>query len=158
MLEFFLIFFLGFFFFITFGLFNTSFFLGNENSFNLLNLNFPTYVLFFLNLNLISSFYSNGYLIIILLLIFFFLNNIFNIKIIINKKSSLFVLFIFFILSLKLIAEPGLGWDGQEVWFPKVLNFYNNGNFFNLNNVHAAEYPHLGAYIWFIFWKYFIQF
>tara|TARA_Y100000590_G_C15735469_1_gene1018368 strand:- start:1633 stop:2916 length:1284 start_codon:yes stop_codon:yes gene_type:complete len=73
-----------------------------------------------------------------------------------QKLLPVFIIFIIFLLgySLNISAYPHLEWDASVNWIFKVLNFKNNYSFENLNNVPGVtEYPHIGTYIWALFWK-----
>jgi hypothetical protein len=64
-----------------------------------------------------------------------------------------FLSFIFLSICFEMASNPKLEWDGLAHWIEKASNFYQNFNIENLKNVGWAEYPHLGTYIWAIFWK-----
>ena len=73
-----------------------------------------------------------------------------------KKLFSIFLLLLIFLLSysLNIASYPHLEWDASVNWIFKVLNFKNNYNFSNLINVPGiAEYPHIGTYMWALFWK-----
>ena len=59
-----------------------------------------------------------------------------------------------FIFTLDLATKIKMGWDAEFFWYLKTLNFYQNNNISNLNNLIVADYPHLGSLIWSLFWKY----
>ena len=107
---------------------------------------------------LFFSFFNFNNLIFIFSLFFvslltFFLNIKKNIeKNFINK--DIFIIFIFtFIISINLIANLKLEWDGY-FWYFKALNFYEDLSFFNLSKTPIyPAYPHLGGVIWGLFWK-----
>ena len=97
----------------------------------------------------------------ILYLSFFFLN--FLIFIISKTKNKsiygfniyfLYLILLTFLISIDLANNLFLGWDAKFFWFLKTLNFYENLNFYNLKNIPAFDYPHLGSYLWHLFWKY----
>jgi hypothetical protein len=46
-----------------------------------------------------------------------------------------------------------LGWDTQNFWILKTLNFLEGGDVYNLKNITRHDYPHLGAFIWAIYTK-----
>ncbi len=98
--------------------------------------------------------------------IFYILYFIFflNIFLIIKNKFSIFfeekVLFnlslfiIFFIsISFSLAATPTLGWDAIAHWFWKAQVFYQGGNLQDFKSIPYEYYPHLGTYLWSLFWK-----
>ena len=105
------------------------------------------------NIFLFFSFLPNGinyliYLIFILVLLnlISFLKNLFNF-------TFLLFLILNFVLFLQIASNPILGWDGQAIWYAKAYNYFNGGNFLNLSEFTKSNYPHLGGYIWAIFWK-----
>ena len=105
----------------------------------------------------LASFFNFNNLIIIFLLFFLSLLTLilnkkkFDIK---NSKIDIFFIFLFtFLISINLVANLKLEWDGH-FWYFKALNFYENFSFFNLSNEHLATgYPHLGGVVWGSFWK-----
>ena len=68
-------------------------------------------------------------------------------------KNFSFFLLLFYIFSFYIISNPDLGWDGKFHWYKKSLNFYQNMGFENLSTLPKYEYPHLGSFIWALFWK-----
>ena len=114
-----------------------------------------TTLMFFL---LILSFFTLN--LFIVLLVFFILSLLSltignNSKI--NIKKNIFyeyLLFIIFctILSVDLVANLKLEWDGHG-WYFHALNFKENNNFFNLENLLRNNQPHLGGILWGLFWK-----
>ena len=74
----------------------------------------------------------------------------------IYKLNIYFLLLIFltFLISVDLASNLYLGWDAKLFWYLKSLNFYENQSFENLKNIPAFDYPHLGSYLWHLFWKY----
>ena len=68
------------------------------------------------------------------------------------NKDIIILLTFSFVISVNLIANFQLGWDGH-FWYFKALNFYENFSFFNLENTINNHYPHLGGVIWALFWK-----
>ena len=74
----------------------------------------------------------------------------------IYKFNIYFLLLIFltFLISVDLASNLYLGWDAKLFWYLKSLNFYENQSFENLKNIPAFDYPHLGSYLWHLFWKY----
>lgn len=105
-------------------------------SFSKINLNFLYYIFFFINF--------------IILLIYKIKNNKNY-----NFSINFFLLFLItFLLSIDLAGNLYLGWDAKIFWYLKSLNFYENQSFENLKNIPAFDYPHLGSYLWYLFWKY----
>ena len=105
-------------------------------SFSNINLNFLYFIFFFLNF--------------IILLIYKIKNNKDY-----NFSINFFLLFLItFLLSIDLAGNLYLGWDAKIFWYLKSLNFYENQSFENLKNIPAFDYPHLGSYLWYLFWKY----
>lgn len=73
----------------------------------------------------------------------------------IKKKfysNSLFFL-IFYSMSILLIKNGYLEWDGLAHWFLKAKVYYQGGGYENLAGLPFDYYPHLGPYIWALFWK-----
>ena len=73
-----------------------------------------------------------------------------------KKEIALLIILVIFLLSysLEVSTYPYLEWDAAVNWIFKVLNFKYNYSFKNLTNVPGlVEYPHLGTYLWAIFWK-----
>ncbi len=127
---------------------------GKENS------HFDYYILnLFIILNLIllvSLFNFDIEFTIIIISIYFILVNIFNFNFKIISKfifSLLILIIIFQVLSIHIVANPDLGWDGKFHWYKKALNFYQNMGFENLSNLPKYEYPHFGVYLWAFFWS-----
>ena len=117
-------------------------------------------LIFFINLILILSFFNLNIifiLVITFLLILFSLINNFFLKFSPYKRKLdlriVFLLIFFIIIAFDVAFSLELGWDGQKLWFPKVLNFYQNNNLANLNNLYWPEYPYLGSLLWAFFWK-----
>ena len=67
-----------------------------------------------------------------------------------NLKFIIFFLIIFS-FSVKLGVDLKLGWDAQNFWIIKSLNFFQNGNIYNLQNLPRPDYPHLGSYLWAVY-------
>ena len=119
-----------------------------------LNLIFFCYVMLilsFLNLNLKLIYY----IYLLLSLLFVLLQNLKNLNFTkINSKESYFFFFLITISIFFYIAHNiRLEWDGHH-WLEKVVFFYNENkieNYFKLKG--HPEYPHLGTYIWALFWK-----
>ena len=129
------------------------------------NIRFENETIDFLLLNIfiflnISLFLSMSFLkiesIILILALYLFFSNIIYFKIKNNflyfKKFSIFLL-IFYIFSFYIISNPDLGWDGKFHWYKRALNFFQNMGFENLSTLPKYEYPHLGSFIWALFWK-----
>ena len=117
-------------------------------SFNLLLLLSCLLILSFFKLNITYIFYF--LLLIAILNLFFF--DWFKFK----RLTLIFIFFIIFLLSysLNISAYPHLEWDASVNWIFKVLNFKNNYSFENLINVPGVvEYPHIGTYMWALFWN-----
>ncbi len=106
----------------------------------------------FLNINLEN--FLRVYLVISLI------NLIFNYKKFYSnfKDSNKILFFIFLIILISVffyIAQNlKLEWDGANHWLEKVLIFYNGNPIEDLKNVQIHPYyPHLGSYLWALFWK-----
>lgn len=140
-------------------LFFSSFFI-EKNKNNFFN-NQVTSLVYLISFFLIISFFNINHLytfaIIIILRIYFLVfinksNDIFY-KI---KKNFLFTFIIFsvfLILSIDVASNTQLGWDAQNYFFEKVINFSEQKNFNEFRNNGAAHYPHLLEYLWSFFWK-----
>jgi len=116
-------------------------------------------LIIFFTLLLFSFFKFNNLILVFSLFTLSLLTFFFNIKKKISKKNfinkDIFFIFIFtFIISINLVANLKLEWDGH-FWYFKALNFYENLSFFNLADTPLSrpEYPHLGGVIWALFWK-----
>ena len=70
-----------------------------------------------------------------------------------DKKYFLFFIFCLLAISLQIASDPKLGWDGIAHWYYKASNYFQNGTYQDLKNLPLAYYPHLGTYIWNIFWS-----
>ena len=137
---------------IIFLLFNSSqvLLLYKENQNILKNINVN--LIIFFNISLFFSFLDNGikYFTYLIFLICF-LNLISFFK---NLKNYFYIIFIIinFVLFLKISSDPSLAWDGIGNWYPKVYNFFLGFSFFDLTETPRPTYPHLGAFIWSLFW------
>ena len=126
----------------------------NFFDFQSLNIVFFCYIILilsFFNINLKLIFYF--YLITCL----FYLFVLYRKKIISIKIINFKYFFFFFLITISLFTYTAhnlkLEWDGHH-WLEKVIFFYNQNkiqNFYSLE-IHP-EYPHLGSYIWALFWK-----
>ena len=67
-------------------------------------------------------------------------------------KIILFTL-ILIILSINIASDAKIGWDAQNIWFPKALNFVEGKNIYNLSTLPRSDYPYFGSYIWAVFSK-----
>ena len=71
-----------------------------------------------------------------------------------NNFLFTFVIFsVFLILSIDVASNTQLGWDAQNYFFEKVVNFNEQKSFNEFRNNGAAHYPHLLEYLWSFFWK-----
>ena len=70
------------------------------------------------------------------------------------KENNYLLLFLIYclIIALDLIVKPKLEWDGHS-WYFHALNFYENFNSSNLANTSFSHYPHLGGFMWSVYWK-----
>ena len=142
-----------------FFLFLSSFFI-EKNKNNFFN-NLVISVIYLVSFFLIISFFNLNHLIILALIIvlrIFFL-------IFINKKNDIFfkvqdnflftftIFCVFFILSIDVASNAKLGWDAQNYFFEKVINFNEQKTFNEFKDNGAAHYPHLSEYLWSFFWK-----
>ncbi len=119
---------------------------------------FSINILIFCLICLFISFLNIDYeLIIFLIIIISALSILFNFKKFnYNSFKENNYLFSFIILSLiialDLIVNPKLEWDGHS-WYFHALNFYENYNNSNLTNTSYSHYPHLGGFMWSVYWK-----
>jgi hypothetical protein len=130
---------------------------NNNNFFN----NQVISLIFLVSFFLIISFFQLSHLFIFVLIIFF---RIFFL-IFINKKNDLLfkikdnllftfiIFFVFFILSIDVASNVKLGWDAQNYFFEKVINFNEQKTFNEFKDNGAAHYPHLSEFLWSFFWK-----
>jgi hypothetical protein len=92
-------------------------------------------------------------------LIFFIISNFANLNIKIIKMNLkrfskyIFFIIIFYILSVLIVSNPDLDWDGKFHWYKRALSFYQDMGYENLKNLPKYEYPHFGSLLWAIFWK-----
>ena len=60
----------------------------------------------------------------------------------------LIFLFIFvLVFSFDLANNLKLGWDPQNFWFFKTLNFIQGGDIYNLKNIRGGEAVAIGRYL-----------
>jgi len=109
-------------------------------------------VISFINIDTQLYFYLIVLLSILSNVIFIYNDEKFDLKF---NDIVIFLVFIIFTLGFffKIATDLKLEWDGLNHWFPKALNFFNDLNIKNLNEMGFSEYPHLGPYIWAFFWK-----
>ena len=114
-------------------------------------------ILFISNCLLVLSFFELKILYICTVLYFLAIINLFYVKKKFFTNEIIIISFcIFFILIyfVHISAYPYLEWDASVNWIFKVLNFYNDNSFENLKNLPGViEYPHIGTYLWAMFWK-----
>ena len=65
--------------------------------------------------------------------------------------KTIFFTLILFIFSINLASDLKIGWDAQNIWFPKALNFIDGEKIDNLKNLPRPDYPFFGPYMWAIF-------
>ena len=63
----------------------------------------------------------------------------------------LFFSVILFIFSINVLFNLKLGWDAQNYWYPRALNFIQGAGIDNLKNLTRPDYPYFGSYLWAIF-------
>jgi len=121
----------------------------DKYSFNILLLSFIFLVLSFFKINQLMAI---SILFLISIISLTFKNrNFLNTKISFNYNFFLIFLFTL-IISIEIISNPKLEWDGH-FWYFKALNFYEDLTFFNLAKTPSPAYPHLGGLLWSIVWK-----
>src|SRR6056300_340315 len=103
---------------------------------HIINILFFLYVCLFISfLNLDIEVFFKIYLALSLIFLFFFL---------------LIVISIFFFIAQNIRLE----WDGANHWLEKARVIYNKEKISNLANVQVhPHYPHLGSFVWALFWK-----
>ena len=130
----------------------------NLDFFEILSVNLFIFLFAFLIISFFSTNYS--YIILIILFLSLILNfnslNYISNSISINDLRFIFIFFLsFLVLSVSIVSNLFLEWDGQ-VWINKAINFYDNKSAFNLKILEIdiiKNYPHLGSLLWGIFWK-----
>jgi len=130
----------------------------NLDFFEILSVNLFIFLFVFLIISFFSTNYS--YIILIILFLSLILNlnslNYISNSISINDLRFIFIFFLsFLVLSVSIVSNLFLEWDGQ-VWINKAINFYDNKSAFNLKILEIdiiKNYPHLGSLLWGIFWK-----
>jgi len=119
-----------------------------------INLIFLINILFFASiLNINSKYILYLYVILIIFLYFYNLRK-FNFRNIRIDYYLLILLSFVVLISIDIAHELYFAWDTQVHWFLKALNFFQDQEFENLNNLPVSHYPHLGTYIWSFFWKF----
>jgi len=137
-----------------------SFFFKKKKKNNFFN-NQVTSLVYLISFFLIISFFKVDHLfifaIIIILRIYFliFINKTNDViyKIKNNFLFTIVIFFVFLILSIDVVSNTQLGWDAQNYFFEKVINFNEQKSFNEFRNNGAAHYPHLLEYLWSFFWK-----
>lgn len=130
----------------------------NLDFFEILSVNLFIFLFVFLIISFFSTNYS--YIILIILFLSLILNfnslNYISNSISINDLRFIFIFFLsFLVLSVSIVSNLYLEWDGQ-VWINKAINFYDNKSVFNLKILEIdiiKNYPHLGSMLWGVFWK-----
>lgn len=130
----------------------------NLDFFEILSVNLFIFLFVFLIISFFSTNYS--YIILIILFLSLILNfnslNYISNSISINDLRFIFIFFLsFLVLSVSIVSNLFLEWDGQ-VWINKAINFYDNKSVFNLKILEIdiiKNYPHLGSMLWGVFWK-----
>jgi len=120
---------------------------------HIINILFFLYVCLFISfLNLDIEVFFKIYLALSLIFLFSF-----NRKIIFsNKKILVFCFFLLIVISIFFFIAQNirLEWDGANHWLEKARVIYNKEKISNLANVQVhPHYPHLGSYVWALFWK-----
>ena len=107
-------------------------------------------IIIFVILNLkISQIISIFYSLIFIFIIYFLI----NFKKFTFQKNIYFYFLILFVLSINLSNNLTLYWDGQKLWLPKAIIFYNNGYISDLSSTAYSHYSFLGSLLWAFFWK-----
>ncbi len=132
---------------------------GQKEKFNFIDTH-SINIIFFIYICLIASFLNFDLK--LFFKIYFLLSLIF---ILFNYKTSVFkfnkdllkIFLIFSLINISIFFYIGqnlkLGWDGLH-WIEKAFIFFNNENIQKLSEVSVhPHYPHLGSYLWALFWK-----
>ncbi len=116
---------------------------------SIVTLSFILLVLSFFNVELQ---YVEFILWIIIIINLFYLIKDKNYLLFVNIRY-LFFYAVFLSLSFDLAVNLKLGWDAQNYWIIKSLNFINGGTVQDLQNLPRPDYPYFGSYIWAVFSK-----
>jgi hypothetical protein len=105
---------------------------------------------------LIFSYFNVPLIFILYFLIIIFLLNFSNMMInktynLIYSNNNWLVFLIVLFLSVNLSVDLGLGWDAQNYWVIRYLNFKKELGIENLSSLARPDYPYLGSYIWAVF-------
>ncbi len=123
---------------------------GQINIIQPISIVYISILLLFLSFISIGLYYVKVILLTIFLINLFFLFKEKNYKYFIKYRFIIF-LTVVFALSLNIAVDLKLGWDAQNYWLMKSLNFTNGGNIFDLQNFPRPDYPHFGSYLWAVF-------
>ena len=69
-----------------------------------------------------------------------------------NLFYLIYILILCFILSIDLVTNLKLEWDGHG-WYFHAFNFKENLNFYNLYDTDRYNQPHLGGILWSVLWN-----
>ena len=96
-----------------------------------------------------------SYFLYVILLLIIYLYRFKTLSVAIEKNLYLFLLLFFtsLIIFFEVSNNLVVGWDAQQFWIYKTLNFYNDNSLTNLSNLPNAWYPYLGSLSWSFFWK-----
>mgnify|MGYP005991084609 FL=1 len=70
-----------------------------------------------------------------------------------NLLANLAFITLFYALSIFIIKNAYLEWDGLAHWIFKSSVYFQGGGYKDLVGLPMDYYPHLGSYIWAYFWK-----
>ena len=101
----------------------------------------------FLSINI--DIVSNILVIIFLINLYFILKE--NFYLILFSKNNWLVILFTTVFALNLANNLELGWDAQNYWIIKFLNFKQGMTFENLKYLARPEYPHFGSYVWAVY-------
>ncbi len=114
---------------------------------SLIILSFVLLILSFFNIKLQ---YIEVLLWIIIVINIFYLLKDRNYLLFINLRYLIFYI-VFLSLSLDLAVNLKLGWDAQNYWIIKSLNFIHGGSVQDLQDLPRPDYPYFGSYLWAVF-------
>ena len=123
---------------------------GQKNIVQPISIIYISILLLFLSFICLDLYYVRIVLLTIFLINLFFIFKEKNYKYFINYRFIIFFTVVF-ALSLNVAVDLRLGWDAQNYWFMKSLNFTNGGNILDLQNFPRPDYPHFGSYLWALF-------
>jgi|TARA_Y100000389_G_scaffold168335_1_gene173947 hypothetical protein len=129
------------------------FFLKEKNYTDHIQIYSNVLILFYL---LICSFLGISIDIVSSILVIIFLINLYfifkeNFYLTLFSKNNWLVILFTTVFAINLANNMELGWDAQNYWIIKFLNFKEGMTFENLKFLPRPEYPHFGPYVWAVY-------